>query len=92
MDGSRLDSEFMRYLVDQDLRPGDRLPSLVDLSGEIGISVGKLREQLESARTLGLVEASPRRGIRRTEYSFLPPVRLSLLTAIELDPTRFSPI
>ena len=86
---SCLDCEFFRYLVDEGFKPGDRLPSLVELSSEIGISVGKLREQLEVARTLGLVEASPRRGITRTEYSFLPPVQLSLLTAIELDRSRF---
>jgi DNA-binding FadR family transcriptional regulator len=86
---SCLDCEFFRYLVDEGFEPGDRLPSLVKLSDEIGISVGKLREQLEVARTLGLVEASPRRGITRTEYSFLPPVQLSLLTAIELDRSRF---
>lgn len=89
MTWSCLDCEFFRYLVEQHFRPGDRLPSLVQLSHEIGISVGKLREQLEVARTLGLVEASPRRGITRTAYSFLPPVRLSLLTAIELDRKRF---
>jgi len=85
----QLDSELLRYLVDQGFKVGDRLPSLTDLSDEIGISVGKLREQLEVARTLGLVEASPRRGITRTEYSFLPPVRLSLLTALAMDRHAF---
>lgn len=83
------DSEFLRYLVDQGFEPGDRLPSLTDLSDQIGISVGKLREQLEVARALGLVEASPRRGITRTAYSFLPAVRLSLLTALMLDRSYF---
>jgi DNA-binding FadR family transcriptional regulator len=89
MTGLHVECEFLRYLVEEGFKPGDRLPSLVELSDEIGISVGKLREQLEVVRTLGLVEASPRRGITRTEYSFLPPVRLSLLTAIELDRSRF---
>jgi DNA-binding FadR family transcriptional regulator len=45
------DSDFLRYLVEEDLRPGDRLPPLSELSQEIGISTGKLREQLEVART-----------------------------------------
>lgn len=85
----QLDSELLRYVIDQGFEVGDRLPSLTDLSDEIGISVGKLREQLEVARTLGLVEASPRRGITRTEYSFLPPVRLSLLTALAIDRHAF---
>lgn len=87
---SRIDSEFLRYLIDQGFQPGDRLPSLTELSDEIGISVGKLREQLEVARMLGLVEASPRRGITRTDYSFLPPVRLSLLSALALDASHFN--
>jgi DNA-binding FadR family transcriptional regulator len=85
----QLDSELLSYVIDQGFAVGERLPSLTDLSEEIGISVGKLREQLEVARMLGLVEASPRRGITRTEYSFLPPVRLSLLTALAMDRGAF---
>ena len=85
----RLDSEFLHYIFERDCRPGDRLPSLSDLSREIGISVGKLREQLEVARALGLVEASPRRGITCTEYSFRPAVRLSLLAALAMDRQSF---
>jgi len=85
----QLDSDLLSYVIDRGFEVGDRLPSLTDLSDEIGISVGKLREQLEVARMLGLVEASPRRGITRTEYSFLPPVRLSLLTALAMDRHAF---
>ncbi|MEZ4718926.1 MAG: FCD domain-containing protein [Caldilineaceae bacterium] len=85
----RIDSEFIRYIFEQGYRPGDRLPSLSDLSAEIGISVGKLREQLEVARTLGLVEASPRRGIICTDYTFVPAVRLSLLAAMAMDRDNF---
>lgn len=87
---SRIDSDFLRYLFEQDFQPGDRLPSLADLSDEIGVSVGKLREQLEVARAMGLVEASPRRGITRTEYDFLPAVRLSLLCALADDSASFA--
>jgi DNA-binding FadR family transcriptional regulator len=77
--------EFLSHLLTQASQPGDRLPPLNQMSSELGMSVGKLREQLEVARTLGLVEASPRRGITRTAYSFSPPVRLSLLTALSID-------
>ena len=86
---AHIDSEFLQYLLDHEARPGERLPSLAEMSTEIGVSVGKLREQFEVARTLGLVEASPRRGITRTCYDFLPPVRLSLLTALALDHHHF---
>ncbi len=86
---TKLDSDFLRYLFANECKPGDRLPSLQELSAETGISVGKLREQMEVARMLGLVEASPRRGIIRTEYDFLPPVRLSLLSALAIDRRHF---
>jgi DNA-binding FadR family transcriptional regulator len=84
---AEIDSEFLRHLLK--CKPGDRLPSLTDLSQETDISVGKLREQMEVARSLGLVEASPRRGITRTNYSFLPAVRLSLLVALVIDKQYF---
>ena len=82
-------SEFIDYLLTAASQSGDRLPPLHELSSELGLSVGKLREQLEVARMLGLVEVSPRRGITRTEYNFLPSVRLSLLTALTIDRRHF---
>lgn len=85
----KIESEFLRYLLANGHPAGERLPSLADLSTETGMSMGKLREQFEVARMLGLVEASPRRGIVRTEYSFLPAVRLSLLTALAINPAYF---
>jgi DNA-binding FadR family transcriptional regulator len=86
---NRIDSEFLRYLLAPGHPAGDRLPSLNEISEETGLSMGKLREQFEVARMLGLVEASPRRGIIRTEYDFLPAVRLSLLVALAIDPRAF---
>jgi DNA-binding FadR family transcriptional regulator len=87
---SQIDSDFLRYLLTHGCEPGARLPSLGSISEEVGISVGKLREQLEVARTLGLVEASPRRGISCRPYSFLPAVRLSLMIALSMDRRAFS--
>ena len=86
---SKIDSEFLRYLLTNNHSAGERLPSLVEISAETGLSMGKLREQFEVARMLGLVDASPRRGIVRTEYSFLPAVRLSLLAAMAINPVHF---
>ena len=86
---NRIDSEFLRYLLTNGCEPGARLPSLDEISGEIGISTGKLREQFEVARMLCLVEASPRRGIRCLKYDFRPAVRLSLMIALALDPGAF---
>ncbi len=89
MIASQVESEFLRYLLAQDCQPGTRLPSLDEISAEIGISVGKLREQFEVARMLRLVEASPRKGIRCLPYDFLPAVRLSLMIALSLDHGAF---
>lgn len=86
---SKIDSDFLNYLFENECQPGDRLPSLAELSESTGVSVGKLREQLEVARMLGLVEATPRRGIIRTTYDFLPPVRLSLLAALATERRHF---
>ena len=84
-----LASDFLDYIIDHHLQPGDQLPSLTDLSQELDINVGKLREQLEVARSLGLVEVRPRTGIRCKEYDFLPAIRVSLLFALALDTSRF---
>ncbi len=84
-----LDSDFLNYIVDHQLQPGDQLPALTDLSQKLDINVGKLREQLEVARSLGLVEVRPRTGIRCKEYDFLPAIRLSLLFALGMDNSRF---
>ncbi len=86
---SQVESDFLRYLLTHDCQPGARLPSLDEISAEVGISVGKLREQFEVARMLGLVEASPRKGIRCLPYDFLPAVRLSLMVALSLDRGAF---
>jgi DNA-binding FadR family transcriptional regulator len=82
-------SEFMRYLIALEAEPGTRLPPISELAQELGISSGKLREQLEVARELGLVEVRPKTGIRVRGYSFYPTVRTSLRFALALDPAYF---
>jgi len=91
-----MSSDFLQYLVGLDyengLSNGDdqgRLPSLSNLSKELEISIASLREQLEVAEALGLVEVRPRTGIRRLPYSFFPAVRESLMYAIALDRRYF---
>jgi DNA-binding FadR family transcriptional regulator len=62
-----------------------QLPPLKDLSQELGLSVTRLREQLQIAKTLGLVDARPKVGVRRLDYKFGPPVTQSLFYAVALD-------
>ncbi len=90
-----LSSDFLNYLasprisLDVASDIGLHLPSLTELSKELGVSVASLREQLEVAEAMGLVEVRPRTGIRRLPYSFLPAVRQSLSYAIRLDRANF---
>jgi DNA-binding FadR family transcriptional regulator len=84
----------MQYLIrTPNGEPGEhdsgRLPSLSELSKQLGISVAALREQLEVAKAIGLVEVRPRTGIRRLPYTFLPAVRQSLSYAIHIDRAYF---
>lgn len=81
-------SEFLRYLASHKEADGG-LPALTELAAEIGISVAALREQLEVARALGLVEVRPRTGTRRLSYTFTPAVRQSLRYALVLDDGHF---
>jgi DNA-binding FadR family transcriptional regulator len=81
-------SEFLRYLaLHEEAERG--LPTLNELSRELGIGLAALREQLEVARALGLVEVKPRMGTRRREYSFTPAIRQSLGYALALDQDHF---
>lgn len=81
-------SEFLRYLAAHPEADGG-LPSLPELSRELGISVAGLREQLEVARALGLVEVRPRTGTRRRPFSFAPAVNQTLGYALALDGSHF---
>src|SRR5215207_191203 len=81
-------SEFLRYLASNAEAEGG-IPALKDLSDQLGLSIAALREQLEVARALGLVEVKPRMGTRRREYSFTPAIRQSLGYALALDNNHF---
>jgi len=84
-------SEFLQYLagpVDGE-EESTRLPSLNQIGVQLGISVASLREQVEVAKALGLIELRPRTGMRRLPYSFLPAVRQSLSYAISINRKYF---
>ncbi len=89
---AQLDSELLRFLASsaqQGAQTGDRLPALDELAPQLGISLSKLREQLEVARTLGLVTVRPKHGVQVAAYDFAPAVRISLLYSIARDPGQF---
>lgn len=85
----KLDSEFLKYLIDRRVEPGDRLPTLNQISEELGVSVGKLREQLEVARSLGLVSVKTRTGIQRETFDFAPAVLTAVLFGLGTGEIQF---
>jgi len=92
MSNQKFESEFFDYLIESALdgeTESDRLPSLNALSQQLGVSVARLREQLEVAKALGFVEVRPRTGIRRLPYNFQPAIWQSLFYAIRIDPGLF---
>jgi DNA-binding FadR family transcriptional regulator len=84
-----LPSEFLTYLAQEAFKPGTRLPAIQELSKRLRISTGKLREQLEVARQLGLVEIRPKTGIRTLDYSFFQTLQTGLKYALALDQGHF---
>lgn len=87
----QLQSNLLEYIIRHQFSPGDRLPTINELQSpeHLGISISKVREQLEVARMLGIVEVRSKTGMRMKAYSFTPAVRLSLFLALALDPHNF---
>lgn len=87
---NKLDSEFLKYLVSNGITAGDRLPTLSEIGSELGMSVGKLREQLEVARCFGLVSVRPRVGIVREPFDFATAVLVSVLMGLGTGEANFN--
>jgi DNA-binding FadR family transcriptional regulator len=83
--------DLLECLVER-AAPGDRMPAIPELASQLGMSTSKLREQLEVARALGLVEVRPKTGIKVLPYSFGNSLRVSLRFALALDRSYFDQI
>jgi DNA-binding FadR family transcriptional regulator len=82
-------SEFLRHLAKISEDGEQRIPPLSQLSKDLGISVASLREQLEVARLLGIVEIKPKAGIHKSTYSLKPAVLASMTYAVETNSQWF---
>ena len=84
MNDINLGSDFLNYIAQGGFQPGDRLPSIQELTNDahLDMSANKVREQLEVARTMGWVEVRSKRGTRLKDYAFTPAVRLSAMYAL----------
>lgn len=86
-----LQSELLNYLAQGEHQPGDRLPTLHELkdASHLNLSVSKIREQLEVARALGIVDVRSKAGMHLKPFSFTPAVSLSLMYALATDIHNF---
>ncbi|GAB4477612.1 MAG: FadR/GntR family transcriptional regulator [Anaerolineae bacterium] len=85
-----IQSDILRYILENGYGPGDRLPTIQTISQAMDVSVAKARESLEVARALGIVEVKPGRGTRVSPYSFAPAATLGALFAIGMDEAHFA--
>jgi DNA-binding FadR family transcriptional regulator len=71
----RVTQYLIKHIQQNDLKPGDRVPSEVQVSGELGISRGVVRQAYHSFRKAGILEIamgrSPRVGELRPD-AFTP--------------------
>ncbi len=80
----------MRYLASLPQQGVVRIPPLTELSSMLGISIASLREQMEVARTMGIIEVHPRTGIQRLPFTFVHAAANSLSYSIACDEENFS--
>lgn len=86
----QLDSDFLNYLVTHHVSPGAHLPALTEISSEMGVSVGKLREQLALARGMGVISVRPRLGIQREPFDFSEAVLPALIFGMATGEAQFT--
>ena len=55
-------NQLGRFIEEQSLEPGDRLPSIRDLADRFGVKAGLVRDALLDAQGRGLVKVLPRAG------------------------------
>ena len=86
-------SRLRKYIVDESLRPGDRLPTETELAARFGVSRLSLREATKSLEMLGIVQAKPGRGLtvghvnmdRVTEYLGFHPALQNVAPDVLID-------
>lgn len=80
---------ILNLIIEKGFQPGDRLPTIQQISEESGISVSRVREALEVARVLGFVEIRPGRGTLVSTPQLSESVKLLASYLIGLDEKYF---
>lgn len=58
-----VENEINKFIRDNGLKPGDKLPSELELAGLLGVGRNAVREALSRMRSYGLLESKKKRGI-----------------------------
>jgi len=61
--------EIRSYIIRNGLKPGDLLPTELEMSEKLGVSRNVLREAIKSMELMGMVAACPGRGTEVREFS-----------------------
>jgi GntR family transcriptional repressor for pyruvate dehydrogenase complex len=71
-----LTERIQQYIVERNMRPGERLPSERSLSEQLAASRSSVREALRQLEALGIVEKQPRSGtyVRAVSVNALAPI------------------
>jgi DNA-binding FadR family transcriptional regulator len=85
---------LLQYIVDQGLSAEDeegasKLLPMGELCQELGVSRGKVREELIAAQAWGVVEMRPGDGTYVQPLDFYTPIRTLLLYGVMLDKENF---
>jgi len=67
---SQVMDSVKRYIIDNDLKAGDRLPTEKELVGDLGVSRNILREALKSLEAVGLIEIRVGDGMYVREFDY----------------------
>ncbi|MGQ9473234.1 MAG: FadR/GntR family transcriptional regulator, partial [Candidatus Caldatribacteriaceae bacterium] len=76
-----------RYILENKLKPGDRLPTEQELTELLGVSRTSLREALKSLQALGIIEIKPGEGTIVRAFNF-DPILKSLLYNLIFESTE----
>ena len=80
---------ILQYIIDEELATCDgepaKLPSLGKLAKELGVSRGKLREDLIAAQAYGMVEMRPGDGTYACPFDFYTAISPLILYSIACD-------
>jgi len=56
-------AQIKNYIINQELKPGDRLPTEADMAERFEVSRSSIREATKALNFLGIIESAPRRGL-----------------------------